>query len=119
MNIYEKYVNLKNQKSKIAAQMLELEAQMYTLHIEKITEKGLGCASVSDRGFKFKCTSKETVKIDMDKMADLPDNLLHVFRHTPKLDREKYNQLVQAEQKLVDKCITTKPAKPSFSVEAE
>lgn len=116
MSVYQEYLELKNQKNVISSKMLELEAKMYTMHKNSIEDTGLGTTSVEHDHYLFKCVTKETVKIDNAKANLLPSDLKGVFKTDYKLDKKKYDRLLPHQKNLVDICITTKPAKPSFSV---
>lgn len=115
MNLYEKHLSLRDEKKKIEAQLLETEVAIYEENMALLSEKDEGVINIPVDGFKVKVTKKMTVSVDQ-KLADI---IKIGFRAKYDLDKKEYAKLNDDQKKSVDECLTTKPAKPSFSIERE
>jgi hypothetical protein len=113
MNLFEQYekaqVDLENAKEKVQ----ELQVTLYNRYVDDLNRIDTGTFSREDSGFNINIIKKETTTVDQT-MADVVGI---GFKKKYSLDKTAYKKLSSEDQRRVDECLTTKPAKPSFSVE--
>jgi len=115
MNLYEQYLEAKKELDQAKRNMEEVQVAIYEKHFDAIGQIDYGSTlSTEDMGFKVKIVKKETVAVDQDlaKVIGLG------FKAKYSLDKTAYKKLSVEDKKRVDECLTTKPAKPTFTVEA-
>jgi len=113
MDLYERFISLKHKEKAIKDEMLEVQCKLYEQHADILNSKDEGTINVPASGYKVKVTKKMTVSVDQE----MADAIGIGFRKKYELDKKSYAKLNDDQKKSVDECLTTKPAKPAFSVE--
>ena len=110
---FKRYLEIKNEIQKLNDEKLKIEIDFYNHHKDVLDAVEEGQKSFKDDGYKLTIIKKMTVSVD-DAMADVVG---FGFKKKFSLDKKEYKNLNEEQRKMVDECITTKPAKPSFSLE--
>lgn len=118
--LYQSWLDAKRSEDAARAQRLEIEAQIVAL----VGVKDEGVTSVEVDQFKVKTTGKVTRSVDTDAVQDvwevLPEEVKKCFKWEAKLNTKEYRALCSMREDLaphLNKYITSKPAKPSISIE--
>jgi len=112
-DLLEKFLDIKAKIKALEDEKLSVEIALYELHQEKLNEKAEGTFNFACDNYNLKIVKKETITVDQD----LADVIGVGFRRKYDLDKTVYKSLSAEDKKRVDECLTTKPSKPSFSVE--
>ena len=112
MNLYERYLLAKENVKKAEEELTQLQCELY-VKFESQLPKDTGTFSTEDGDFKIKIEKKESITVDQ-KLASVVGI---AFRTKYELDKKEYKNLSDEDKKRVDECLTTKPVKPSFTVE--
>lgn len=113
MSVYERYLEAKSELDAAKKRFENYQVELYNRFQNDLNKLDTGTFSAEDRGYRVKIIKKESVSVDQ-KLASVVDI---GFRKKYELDKAGYKKLTKADQKRVDECLTTKPAKPTFSVE--
>lgn len=113
MNSFELLESLTQEKKNIEKQILNVQAEIYTMFGEELSTKQKGTFNFVKDGFKIKITKKVTTSVDQE----MADAIGIGFKKKYSLDAKAYGALTDEQKATVDECLTTKPAKPSFAVE--
>lgn len=118
--LFQSWIDAKRSEDEARAQRLEVEAQIVAV----VGVKDEGVTSVEDDQFKVKTTGKVTRSVDTDAIQDvwevLPEEVKKCFKWEAKLNTKEYRALCSMREDLaphLNKYITSKPAKPSISIE--
>ena len=94
--------------------MLEVQTKIYETHFAQLNAVDEGTVNINiGEAYKLKVVKKMTVSVDQ-KLADA---IGFGFSKKYSLDKKAYAKLNDEQKKSVNEALTTKPAKPSFSVE--
>ena len=110
--MYNRYIEVCDLIKTLQDEKLQLEADMYTKHADKMSEKETGTINVEDEGFKLTVIKKESVSVDQEMASVVGIG----FKIKYEFSKTEYNKLSSDDKKRVDECLTTKPAKPSFTL---
>ena len=110
----KRYLEIKDEIKALNDEKLDIEKSIYIEHQDVLNGIEEGSKSFKTDGFKISVTKKLTYSVDQ-AMADA---MQIGFKRKYELDKKAYKDLTDSEKKSVDDCLTTKSAKPSFSVEA-
>lgn len=113
MNIYEKLERLTAEKRNIEKQILETQVEIYGNFQKELDEMETGTFNRADNGYKVKIVKKETVTVDQ-AMAEAVGM---AFKVKYSLDKKAFAALSKEQKSAVEDCLSTKPAKPTFTVE--
>lgn len=118
--LFQSWLDAKRSEDEARAQRLEVEAQIVAL----VGVKDEGVTSFENDQFKVKTTGKVTRSVDTGAIQDvwevLPEEVKKCFKWEAKLDTKEFRHLCSMRDDLashLNKYITSKPAKPSISVE--
>ena len=115
MNLYEKYQAAEKAVKDAQSELDMIKAEIYTKHMESLESIDYGKSFTTEEdGFKVSITKKETVSVDQTLASVVELG----FNKKYSLNKTAYKKLSAEDQKRVDECLTTKPAKPGFKVEA-
>lgn len=115
MNNVQKFMEVVEQIKKLTDEKLQLEIELYKENLEKMNGKEEGTVNVdySEIGIRLKVIKKMTCTVDQD----LADKIQLAFRKKYELDKKAYSSLDDDMKREVDKALTFKPSKPTFSIE--
>lgn len=113
MSLYEEYLYLLDRKKSIDAAILAKQVDIYNQFKMELDNKPKGTFNFESSGFKVKIVKKETIIVDQ-RLASVVEV---GFRKKYELDAKEYKGLSDEDKRRVEECITTKPGKPSFTVE--
>ena len=111
--MFKEYLEIKKQIDELQKKKLDLEIALYKQFQEKLDEKEEGTISIVDNNYKLSVTKKLKITVD----NDMADAIGFGFKKKYTFDKKAYKELDDEKKKLVDECLTTAPAKPSFKVE--
>lgn len=112
-NLFVKYLRLQKAKKDLDNEILECQSALYMLNMEEFDSTDNGTIHHLKDGFKLTVVKKESVSVDQKLAANVKG-----FSVKYGFSKTEFNKLNDAEKAEVNKCLTTKPAKPSFKVEA-
>ena len=113
MNIYEKLERLTSEKRNIEKQITDTQVEIYKNFQKELDSMETGTFNGAQDGYKIKIVKKDTVTVDQNMAAAV--GLAFKSKYT--LDKKAFNALTSEQKSAVEDCLTTKPAKPSFTVE--
>lgn len=113
-SLYQDYLDALNEQKIANGRVLELQRQIYTKNQALYDEQNEGTVKVEEDGFKVKVVKRMSVAVDQEKAAKQKK----LFTCKYGFSKELYKTASDEEKTLIDQCLTRKPAKPSFSVEA-
>ena len=118
--LFQSWIDAKRNEEAARAQRLEVEAQIVAM----VGVKDEGVTSVEVDQFNVKTTGKVTRSVDTQAVQDvwevLPDEVKKCFTWEAKLNTKEFRHLCSMREDLaphLNKYITSKPAKPSISIE--
>ena len=112
--LFENYLKVKKELDEKKKELESLQASLYSLFQGELECVDYGKTfSTELSGYKITIIKKESISVDQE-MADV---IGLGFKKKYTLDKKAYNRLDKEDQKRVDECLTTKPAKPTFKVE--
>ena len=112
-SIFAEYLRLQQEKEELDQRILDCQCDLYGLSSERFDAIDNGTVHCEQHGFRLTVVKKETVKVDQ-KLAEVVGIGFSIKRS---LDKKKFALLSAEDQKRVNECLTTSPAKPSFKVE--
>ena len=112
--LYQDYLDALNEQKIANGRVLELQRQIYTRNQAAYDEKTEGTVNLEDNGFKVKVVKRMNIAVDQAKAGQLKK----LFTCKYGFSKELYDTASDEEKVLIDSCLTRKPSKPSFSVEA-
>ena len=113
MSIYKDYLSAQDEMKELKQRIETMQIEIYTKNAEKFNAVDLGTVNLEEGGYKIKVVKKETVSVDQTMAAVVGLAFTSKFS----LNKKEYAKLSVDNQKRVDECLTTKPSKPTFSVE--
>ena len=112
--LFDNYIKLKKELDEKKKELESIQAALYSLFQGEMDNTEYGKTfSTEMSGYKISIVKKESISVDQE-MADV---IGIGFKKKYTLDKKAYNKLDKEDQKRVDECLTSKPAKPSFKVE--
>jgi len=112
MNLMEQWLKVKEEVDDKKKELLAIEAELYTNYANDLDDDE-GTFNFTDDNLKLKVVKKMTVKVDQ-KLASVYSKY---FKIKYEFDKKSFYNLTEKEKSVVEDCLTTKPAKPSFKVE--
>lgn len=112
-DLYNRYLGIKAQMDMLKSELEDVQAEIYLRHKARIDDKGLGTTTVEEDGFRVKIITKENVTVDQTLAKTHPE----FFTLKYNFSRKFYEKSPDEVRSYIDRCITVKPAKPTFSVE--
>lgn len=119
-HIFQEWLDAKRTEDTAKAKRLEIEAQI----VQMVGVKDEGVTAYEDDAFKIKTTGKVTRSVDTGAVQSawevLPDEVKKCFKWSASLDTKEYRALCSMRNDLIpqlNQYITSKPSKPSISVE--
>jgi len=106
-------LELRSQEKALKVLILDAEVEIYKNFANQL-DKEEGSFNIVNEGYKVKIVKKNKIVVDQMKAAQLSDI---AFKAKYSLDKKAYKLLSDDDKSAVDDCLTTSPAKPSFTVE--
>lgn len=113
MDIYQQYLKAKEEVNQANKNLEEIQVSLYNKFNDELSQIETGIFSKEDGKYKIKIIKKESVSVDQ-KMAE---SLGFGFKKKYEYSATEFKKLTDEQLKMAIKCLTTKPSKPSFSVE--
>ena len=120
MNIYERYVAKKNEIDRAKRELEQLQAELYTRHIDSIKSKSEdgGTISLNEMGHKFTCVIKFAYKIEDEEKAKIYlSKGCKAFKNKLEFNKTEFKKLDIDEQEEILSMMSVKQSKPTFKVE--
>lgn len=117
MNTFQEFVKTKAQIKELQGKLEQLEVDLYNQYSNDLKALTTGTFSKEEGDYKIKIVKKQTTTIDQNLAKALSNLHPDVFKVKYSIDKKTFESLPHQVQCQIEDCITTKPAKPSFSVE--
>lgn len=118
-NIYQEYLNLKNQETVLKGRREELEAEIYEKFQDQIEKKIKGATTVEDNGYTITVTRNLVRKFDQESLHRLNTEKKLPFKTEFKIGEKDLDDLDANLAVEVLECSTTQYNKPSFKIVLE
>lgn len=122
-SLYQQWLDAKQTEREAIAKRREIEDELAA--IIGISETDEGSRSVTSFGYKVSVTSRMTRKVDPDLVQELAaehgitEHLSRLFRWKPEINMRAWKDSDESITGPLMAAITTKPARPSFSISKE
>lgn len=123
MSLYQSWIELKQAEASAVKARREVEDMLIAQL--KLGEAFEGTFNAEPEGYKVKVTARMTRSVDADALqelaaeAGLSDHLGRLFRWKPEINAAAWKAADPSITNQLLPAITTKPSRPSFSIEQE
>lgn len=117
MDIYQQYIMTKAKIQELEAQKLQLEIALYNQYIDELKTMPTGTFNRDEGQYKVKIAKSMSTEVDQRLAKSLASLYPEAFKLKYSVDKKKLDAMPPHVKSQIEDCITTKPKKPSFSVE--
>lgn len=117
MNVYQKYLDLKEKEAELKEQRDQIEAELYCQYQDQIEQKVKGATSIEDGDFTLTVTRNLVRKWDQGALSRLHGEKKLPFKTEFKILEKDLADLDANLANDVLECSTTQYNKPTFKIE--
>jgi ABC-type xylose transport system substrate-binding protein len=117
MDIFKEYIVTKKKIQELEAQKLQLEIALYNQYIDELKKIPTGTFNREEGQYKVKIAKSMSTDVDQRLAKSLAGLYPEAFKLKYSVDKKNLEAMPPHVKSQIEDCITTKPKKPTFTVE--